>query len=131
MLVVPSMDYSASVIAGGGKVGGASVDELGKDEFLLLLLAQLKNQDPLEPMENTEFISQLAQLRTLEQIQELTTLFSMDQAAALIGKNVRATTGSGDVVEGCVNSVRLEDGEVILVLDDGEVRLSDVVEVGP
>ncbi|EOC99708.1 flagellar hook assembly protein FlgD [Caldisalinibacter kiritimatiensis] len=52
---------------------------MGKDAFLNLLVSQLKNQDPLNPMEDKEFIAQMAQFTTLEQIQELNTSLQKSQ----------------------------------------------------
>ncbi|MEK7773025.1 MAG: flagellar hook capping FlgD N-terminal domain-containing protein [Deltaproteobacteria bacterium] len=80
-------------------------DTLGKDDFLTLLVTQLENQDPLEPMDNTEFVAQLAQFSSLEGITNLNTtmsgmsgsLTSMQNysTASLIGKYVK--TEGGDI----------------------------------
>ena len=51
--------------------GGKGTSELGRNEFMELMLAQLKNQNPLEPQDNGEFISQLAQFSSLEEMQNL------------------------------------------------------------
>ncbi|OZB14555.1 MAG: flagellar biosynthesis protein FlgD [Marinobacter sp. 34-60-7] len=80
--------------------GAQGNSELGKDAFLELMLAQLKNQNPLEPQDNGEFISQLAQFSSLEEMQNLTK--TVDdvagqfrssqalQASAMVGKTVLA-----------------------------------------
>ncbi|MEK6531058.1 MAG: flagellar hook capping FlgD N-terminal domain-containing protein [Deltaproteobacteria bacterium] len=57
----------------------SATDTVGKDDFLLLLVTQLQNQDPLDPMDNTEFVAQLAQFSTLEGITNLGT--SMEDVA--------------------------------------------------
>ncbi|MBI4530647.1 MAG: flagellar hook assembly protein FlgD [Candidatus Latescibacteria bacterium] len=83
---------------------------LGKDEFLKLLLTQVKNQDPLNPLEDKEFVAQLAQFSSLEQLQNvnsilkdslgtnasLTRTMNTTAATALVGKNVAIRTDSID-----------------------------------
>ncbi len=66
-------------------------DNLGKQQFLNLLVAQLAHQDPLEPAKDTEFISQLATFSTLEQMQMLTQSYSNSEASAMVGKYVEGT----------------------------------------
>ena len=70
-------------------------DELGKDSFLNLLTTQLKNQNPLKPMDNTKFISQMAQFSSLEQMNNMNSSLSqfiksqsVSQGASLIGKKL-------------------------------------------
>jgi flagellar basal-body rod modification protein FlgD len=73
-------------------------DTLDKDDFLKLLLTQLSHQDPLQPMEDREFIAQMAQFSSLEQMTNLNREFSrvagaiaLGQAISLIGKTVDVT----------------------------------------
>src|SRR3954465_13232745 len=77
---------------------------LGKDDFMQLLVAQLKNQDPMKPMDDKEFVTQLAQFSSLEasqkmteQIEALTGSEMLVQAATLIGKQVTAKLTTGEV----------------------------------
>lgn len=105
---------------------------LGKDDFLKLLVTQLQNQDPLKPMDNTEFVSQMAQFSSLEQMQNLYRMGELQQANTMIGRYVKAqeykVAGQPDLVYGKVYGVRSDSGTTYLMLDGGrEVKADDVV----
>lgn len=111
-------------------------NQLGKQAFLQLLVAQLKNQDPLQPMDNTQFVSQLAQFSTLEAMQQVqSTLESslgaqlLDHAMSLLGHTITATGSDGKPVTGTVQGIKLQKGEVLLDLGDSTVNLSDVTDI--
>jgi flagellar basal-body rod modification protein FlgD len=115
-----------------GKAAG-----LGKDDFMQLLMAQLKNQDPMKPMEDKEFITQLAQFSSLEaiekmteQMEELTGSQMLMQAATLIGKNVSAKLPSGEVVTGQITQVKMMDGKPVAVVNGKDVDTSLITQIG-
>ena len=82
-------------------VNGRQIQQsLGKDDFLKLLITQLSNQDPTDPMDNTEFISQMAQFSSLEQMtnmntqfEQLNSLLTSNSAINTIGKTVEVGLG--------------------------------------
>ena len=89
--------------------GRTASQELGKDDFLKLLLAQLANQDPTSPMENTQFIAQMAQFSSLEQMTNMSTEFTKlanmlnsSEAVNVIGKTVDIDV-AGQLVSGVVD----------------------------
>jgi flagellar basal-body rod modification protein FlgD len=95
--------------AAQGRVGGQKLD---KDDFLKLLLTQLSHQDPSSPMENTEFIAQMAQFSSLEQMSNmnqgfnrLASLFNSNEAVATLGKTVEIQVGE-NLVTGTVDAIR-------------------------
>lgn len=75
--------------------------ELGKEDFLMLLVTQMQYQDPLEPTNNTEYVTQLAQFSELEAMQNLNETANNSTAYSLVGKEVliQHETSTGDVVE--------------------------------
>ena len=103
-----SVDSFNKSLMVGGRVAS---QELGKDDFLKLLLTQLANQDPTSPMENTEFIAQMAQFSSLEQMTNMSTEFAKlanmlnsNEAVSLIGRNVEVSSGD-NAINGVVESV--------------------------
>ncbi|HHW56550.1 MAG TPA: flagellar hook capping protein [Clostridia bacterium] len=110
-----------------------SKDHLGKDDFLKLLVTQLKNQDPLNPMDDKEFIAQLAQFSTLEQIQNMNSSFNAVKAINLLDKNIYATitdnNGNPRAVMGKVDAVYKQNGEYFLEVNGIDVPLDAVTAV--
>ncbi|MDU4959904.1 MAG: flagellar hook capping FlgD N-terminal domain-containing protein [Sporomusaceae bacterium] len=106
----------------------SGTDELGKDAFLKLLMVQLSNQDPLNPMSDTDFIAQMAQFSALEQMTNLNTSMSAVRASSMIGKFV--TWGeNGDEVGGIVTATLTVNGEPTLLVGNRSVKLSEVLSV--
>ena len=107
-------------------------NSLGKTEFLNILVAQLANQDPLDPVSDTEFISQLAQFSALEQMQSLNTAFAASQARSLIGKYVLIDDEGGqgeNAFYGRVDGVIRQNGIDYLLIEDLLYDLDSVVGV--
>jgi flagellar basal-body rod modification protein FlgD len=112
---------------------------LGKEDFLNLFVTQMKYQNPLDPMDNTEFTAQLAQFSSLEQLTnintQLTDLLSYENSlhntltTSLIGRNV---TFSGDEEgSGTVTGISFEDDITYLIVNgQTKIRLSDITEIG-
>lgn len=108
-----------------------------KELFLQLLVAQLKNQDPTNPMDQKDMMGQMAQLTSVEQmtnmaktLEALQTNSTFSQGVALIGKHVDYVTNDATTYNAEVQSVKVAGGVVKLVLGDGnEVNVSDVVMV--
>jgi len=102
-----SADASAAV---GQSIVGQSAKELGQADFIELLVAQIKNQDPSKPLDPSQFMNQLAQFSTVNGIQELKTSFDSLasrlsseqslQAASLVGRNVLVPGGEGLLTAG-------------------------------
>jgi flagellar basal-body rod modification protein FlgD len=107
--------------------GTAASNELGKDEFLKILVAQMANQDPLDPASNTEFIAQLAQFSALEQMQNINASMNTLLANNMIGKDVCIQPENSDeLIYGKVEGV-VTDGGINYLLVDGEYYAMDQV----
>ncbi len=113
--------------------------ELTGDDFFQLMIAQLANQDPMEPTSNEELLNQMAAIRDIEMNTSLTSaLKSLSEqqqfgsASALIGQHVSGQPGEdGQTVSGRVTAVRFNsDGTIVLQLDSGaELDLSQLASV--
>ncbi len=116
------------------KLSNRDTGDLGKDDFLNLLVTQLRYQDPLNPTDDKEFIGQMAQFSSLEQMQNLNTSFTATKAYSLIGKNVIAnvtdeTTKEITEISGDVSSVNFSGGKYYVVVDGTEVSVDDIAKV--
>jgi flagellar basal-body rod modification protein FlgD len=116
--------YEREQAAASQSTGDSS--ELGKDAFLQLLVTQLENQDPLEPMEDTEFISQLAQFSNLEQMtniaQGVDTLVESSSQDMLSGVNY---IGKGVVSAGStISKAGDESSTLYYTIDESAVKMT-------
>lgn len=94
---------------------------MGKNDFLNLLVAQLRHQDPLNPLESTEFTAQLAQFTSLEQLNNVNTNLEKLQGYQAAMKNAQAVDLIGKTIEAPGNTVMLRDGsEAALAFDLSE-----------
>ncbi|MBQ7538543.1 MAG: flagellar hook assembly protein FlgD [Treponema sp.] len=91
--------------------GRIASKELGKDDFLKLLMAQLTNQDPTSPMENTEFIAQMAQFSSLEQMtnmsqnfDKMAAMLNSNEAQSMLGRTVQIDLGADQSTTGVVEA---------------------------
>ncbi len=115
----------------------AGTNALDRDAFLKLLITQLRSQDPLNTMDDKEFIAQLAQFSALEQTSKMATgldnmalSYAATQAMEMIGKSVHyLDPRTSDVLQGTIDSVKLTSEGPVLVIGTTEVTLSDIVGV--
>ena len=110
-------------------------------DYMKLLITQLQNQNPLEPLDNNEMASQLAQFSQLQQLESMNSSFAgvlstteRNYANSLIGKEISFAseneTGTRDITSGIVEEViHNVDGEIILVTGDHAIALEDVISV--
>jgi flagellar basal-body rod modification protein FlgD len=131
---VSSLD-STSGAGSAGAVSGALSDNLHGQEFLQLLVTQLRNQDPLNPVNDREFMAQMAQLSTLEattelgkQVRQMVANQQQLGALQLVGRKIQYLD-SGAAAEGTVTGVRLDGEAPSLLLGDREVALNAVQRV--
>ena len=110
---------------------------LGKDDFLKLLVTQLQNQDPTQPTDSSQWMSQLAQFSALEQstnmAQTLTgiaTTSSVTQGVDLIGKYLTYTRDDGSTGSGVAQSIAVAGDNITLSVAGENVQLGQITSVG-
>ena len=109
-------------------------------DYMKLLITQLQNQNPLEPLNNNEMASQLAQFSSLQQLESMNSTFAQvldianhTYANSLIGKEVtfvgETAAGTVDILRGVVEQVYKEKGENFLIVGDYVLGLEDIISV--
>lgn len=115
-------------------VGGSNA--LDAAQFMQILMAQLTHQNPLEPMDNNEMMSQFSQLNSLQELRDIHS--AMDKIsvsnqttylASLIGKKVKVGRSDGKILEGVVDGVIPDNNNPQLRIGNEIVDLSDVLEI--
>lgn len=129
-MAVDPVSAATNTVTQTASAAAADKATLDYDTFLKLLVAEMQNQDPTEPMDSTEYISQLASFSNVEQtiqtnarLEDLLKSSSIAQAGSLIGRSVSSPDGS---INGVVKQVEIYDDGVVAILQDGQK-----VVVGP
>ncbi|EKP93675.1 flagellar hook capping FlgD N-terminal domain-containing protein [Thermaerobacter subterraneus] len=135
MAITSSTAQAAAAGSGPGSTGGAAGRSgpggpggLAPDAFFRLLAAQLRYQDPLQPMQDTAFVAQLAQLTQLEETRALRAALSGLSALPLLGRTVEITTAQGTRT-GTVTGVRMDPAAPGLMIDGRPVAWADVLDL--
>ena len=123
---VSAAEAKANATAKGG--------DLDKEAFLQLLVTQMKYQDPLEPTDNTEYVSQLATFSELEQMTNLVASSDLTRASQLVGQYVTVkekneTTGEETIKGGKVDYVTVENGKGYLNIGDAKYSIDNLDSV--
>jgi flagellar basal-body rod modification protein FlgD len=120
---------------------GTGISGMDLDGFLKLMIAEMQNQDPLNPMENSEMMQQLSQMRSIGATDKLTGTLdavllgqNVTTASGLIGKQISALTDDGSNIEGLVDRVTVAADEgksatVRIHIGDNAVSLQNIREI--
>jgi flagellar basal-body rod modification protein FlgD len=129
----PSAAQLAALNAAQSAEGGQTT--LGENDFLKLLTVQLQNQDPLQPMSDTDFISQMATFSSLSEMQTLNTNFSgfsqtqaTASAAGLLGETVSVDGANGSAT-GTVTAVDISNGTPQITIGGNSYPLTDITSI--
>ena len=133
-----ALDTTPPPVAGstGGATNQADPQVMGKDMFLKLLVAQLKYQNPMEPVDSSQFMAQTAQFTMVEKLEAMAAqtdaLVAGEQAqraAGLLGRQVTYADAQGALQTGVVTGTRLGSDGPVLLLGKTELPLNQVREV--
>lgn len=131
----PNYSVGNSATAGSSSAANSDSSTIGKDQFLKILITQLQNQDPTAPMEDKEFIAQMAQFTSLEQLMNISDqLTAMNQSlgsvSGLIGKEITWTgSDTGLETSGIVDSILISNNIQYAVVGDERIPLTDVTKI--
>ena len=104
------------------------------DDFLKLMVAQFQNQDFMNPVDDTQYLSQLAQFATMQQIQELASFSKQSYVMSLLGQTVTAAkfkvNGEIESVTGKIDKISLVDNEYLIYIGNKSFSLDQIMELG-
>jgi flagellar basal-body rod modification protein FlgD len=123
-MTTPPIGSSTGASSAGAPAPENPGGELGKDDFLKLMIAQLQAQDPLQPANGTEYVSELAQFTQLEQTTNLATSNERAGAVQLIGRTVAYTDPNGAVAIGKVVSAQSSGSSTTVTVESAEGALT-------
>lgn len=123
-------------VASSTSSSGSSFEDLGVEDFLKLMIAELQNQDPLNPASNTDMLNQLNQMRQITSNDKLSNSLdaillgqSVATASNLLGKTVTGTNQLDEEITGTVDRVVFEDGVAKVYIGNNALEVNSVTEI--
>ncbi|TMV52035.1 flagellar hook capping protein [Paenibacillus mesophilus] len=113
-------------------------NNMGKDEFLKILVTQLSNQDPTQPLQDKEFIAQMATFTSVEQLTNMAGEMkllrqSIGFSSGLIGKTIgwtqKDSNSEPETLSGVVESIKIKESKQYAVVGDKEVPIDQITEI--
>ncbi len=138
-MTVPAVEATTGPfgVAATGATTTTGTNSADKDMFLQLLVAQMRNQDPANPTDSSEFLAQTAQFTALEKMQQvadqtsqLVALQVAFGASGMVGRTVSYAGPDGEMLSGVVSSVRFEATGPVLQVNGEDVHFAEVQSVG-
>jgi flagellar basal-body rod modification protein FlgD len=134
---IPGAQPATAASFGPAQTSTAGVPGAPKQvDFLKLLMAQMQNQNPMNPTSGTDYVTQMAQFSTVQGItqmnQSITSMLAMQgltQSTGLIGKTVAYTDASGRIASGAVNAVAMVGGQPQLVVNNTIVNINQIQSI--
>jgi flagellar basal-body rod modification protein FlgD len=122
--------------SGAQATGYDAFNNLGVQDFITLLVTELQQQDPMEPMDNAQILQQVSQIRQIQSDTQLSDTMSsvalgqnVATASSLIDRQVLAMDDSGNPVVGTVKKVSIENGTVNVYVGDKSVSLKNIAQI--
>jgi len=132
MSSVNSVGSSSAASTGAPDTASNPSSVLNQADFLKLLVAQLQNQDPMNPQSNTDMASQMAQFSALTASTDSSASLSMMQANGLVGSTVELQVDTnGTTTSGVVQGVVMESGNPEIMVNGSLYKLNQVMQVAP
>jgi flagellar basal-body rod modification protein FlgD len=112
------------------------MNDLTMTDFIKMMTAELENQDPMDPMSNTDMLSQIGQIRSItsndkltSSIEALTLGQALSTASSLIGKSITGNDMNDNQISGKVDKVTIEDGVTKLHVGSSQVTVASVISI--
>ncbi len=115
---------------------GDRMNDLTMSDFIKMMTAELQNQDPMDPMSNTEMLAQIGQMRQITSNDKLTTSIeamsagqTLATASSMIGKTITGQNTADEKITGVVDKVNIEAGSIKLYVGSSIVNIGSVTEI--
>ncbi len=132
----PTSPTAGAATSSANGLSTSSLQSLTVNDFTQMLVTELQNQDPTQPMSNTDLMNQVSQIQSIESNQQLTSTLqsvalgqSIASAGNLIGRTVAGLDNNGNKVTGTVSSASISNGSAVLNVGSSTIPLANITQI--